>query len=76
MKRIDLDDLPPKIADLLQDVAEGEEVVLVKDGLVFARLTGAAPEATTAGSEPEPPSEEVAKEVFEQFRSIVEEDDF
>ncbi len=73
MKRIDLDDLPPKIADLLQAVAPGEEVLLVKDGLVFARLAGCAPEPA-AGPDPDAPPEEQAKEVFENFRSIVEDD--
>jgi len=32
MKRIDLDDLPPRLAQLLSGVEAGEEVVLVRDG--------------------------------------------
>jgi antitoxin (DNA-binding transcriptional repressor) of toxin-antitoxin stability system len=73
MKRIDLDDLPPKVADVLQAVAPGEEVVLVKDGLVFARLVGGAPEAAPE-PEAEEPSNEKAREIFEQFRSLMEDD--
>lgn len=69
MKRIDLDDLPPKLATLLTSVEQGEEVLLVQNGAVADRLTGGVPEAV------EPPSsEEHAKEIFEQFRSIVEDD--
>jgi len=73
MKRIDLDDLPPKLAALLTEVAPGEEVVLVQNGAVVARLTGAEPAAR-----PEPESdvapEERAKEIFELFRSSVEDE--
>jgi antitoxin (DNA-binding transcriptional repressor) of toxin-antitoxin stability system len=74
MKRIDLDDLPPKLAALLTGVEEGEEVLLVQDGVVAGRLTGGAP-APRAEAEAEPPSsEEQAKEIFEQFRSIMEDE--
>ena len=75
MKRLDLDDLPPKAAALLASAAPGEEIVLVKDGLVVGRLTGAEP---PPGPEPEAdPSqapEDHAKEVFELFRSSVEDE--
>ncbi len=72
MKRLDLDDLPPKLAQLLLALEEGEELLLVQDGAVAGRLTGGAavPEA-----EPEPPpSEEQAAEIFEQFRSMMEDE--
>jgi hypothetical protein len=36
MKRIDLDDLPPKIGALLAGAGEGEEVVLVRTGRWWA----------------------------------------
>ena len=34
MARLDLDDLPPKLAALLTGLAEGEELLLVQNGLV------------------------------------------
>jgi RimJ/RimL family protein N-acetyltransferase len=43
MKRIDLDDLPPKLAALLAGAEAGEEVLLVQNGAVVGRLTGGAP---------------------------------
>jgi antitoxin (DNA-binding transcriptional repressor) of toxin-antitoxin stability system len=74
MKRIDLDDLPPKVAQQLTGAEEGEEVLLVQNGLVVGRLVGGAPEAAE-----EPEAEEVepemrTREVFEQFRSLMEDD--
>ena len=75
MKRIDLDDLPPKLAALLAGAEEGEEVVLVQNGAVVGRLTGGAPEpAPPSQDDPEQPSEERAKEIFELFRSSVEDE--
>lgn len=73
MKRIDLDDLPPKLAALLASVEAGEEVLLVQNGAVAGRLTGGATDPK-ADPEPEPPSEAEAKEIFEQFRSIMEDE--
>jgi len=74
MKRIDLDDLPPKIAALLAEVEAGEEVILVKNGVVMGRLTGA--EAPKAPPEPDTDVdlEARAKEIFEQFRSSIEDE--
>jgi len=72
MKRLDLDDLPPKLAQLLLSVEEGEELLLVQDGAVAGRLTGGAPEPK---AEPEaPPTQESAAEIFEQFRSMMEDE--
>jgi antitoxin (DNA-binding transcriptional repressor) of toxin-antitoxin stability system len=75
MKRIDLDDLPPKLAALLTAAEEGEEVLLVQNGAVVGRLTGGA---EPPKAEPEPEStvspEERAKEIFEQFRSMMEDE--
>jgi antitoxin (DNA-binding transcriptional repressor) of toxin-antitoxin stability system len=74
MTRIDLDDLPPKLAQILAGVGEGEEVILVRDGAVVARLTGGAP-LTAAGEEPTaPPDDQRVHEVFEQFRSSIEDE--
>lgn len=74
MKRIDLDDLPPKLAALLTAAAEGEEILLVQNGGVVGRLTGGAPVAQTAEPEPDVPPEERAKEIFEQFRSMIDDE--
>ncbi len=74
MKRLDLDDLPPKLAQLLTGLEEGEELLLVQDGMVAGRLTGGAP-VPVEPSEPEtPPSEARAAEIFEQFRSMMEDE--
>ena len=75
MKRIDLDDLPPKLAALLAGAEPGEEIVLVQNGAVVGRLTGGAAEpASPSQEDPEQPSEERAKEVFELFRSSIEDE--
>ena len=75
MKRIDLDDLPPKLAALLASAEDGEEVLLVQGGAVVGRLTGgvSAP-ADAPAAEPELPPEENAKEIFEQFRASIEDE--
>lgn len=73
MTRIDLDDLPPKVAALLTGVAPGEEVLLVQNGAVVGRLAGAEG-AAAAQPEPEAAPEERAKEIFELFRSSVEDE--
>ncbi|HEX3916991.1 MAG TPA: hypothetical protein VHW60_06600 [Caulobacteraceae bacterium] len=73
MKQIDLDDLPPRIAQTLASLAEGEELVLAQGGAVVARLTVADPVA------PPPPSEllgdltaqEQATEVLDHFRAMI-----
>ena len=75
MKRLDLDDLPPKLAALLAGVAEGEEVLLVQNGAVMGRLTGGAPTAAApADPEPEASPDDRAREVFESFRSAIEDE--
>ena len=75
MKRIDLDDLPPKLAALLAGAEAGEEVLLVQNGAVVGRLTGGMRRPhlalDAAQAAPELPPEENAKEIFEQFRSMM-----
>ena len=50
MKQIDLDDLPPRIAQTLAALAQGEELVLAQGGAVVARLVVADPVAPPAPS--------------------------
>jgi hypothetical protein len=73
MPRLDLDDLPPKIAAQLSGLAQGEELLLVRAGAVVGRLTAGAafPAAEPA---PDLPPEVQMKEVFENFRSAVEDE--
>lgn len=73
MKRLDLDDLPPKIAQLLSGLEEGEELLLVQGGAVAGRLTGGAAVPETP-ADPEEPSNERAAEVFENFRAAMEDE--
>jgi antitoxin (DNA-binding transcriptional repressor) of toxin-antitoxin stability system len=73
MRRIDLDDLPPKVAALLTGLEPGEEVLLVQNGAVVGRLTGGEPPPAPE-PEPEAAPEERAKEIFELFRSSVEDE--
>jgi antitoxin (DNA-binding transcriptional repressor) of toxin-antitoxin stability system len=72
MRRIDLDDLPPKAAALLTGLEPGEEVLLVQNGAVVGRLAGGEPPPREP--EPEVAPEERAKEIFELFRSSVEDE--
>jgi antitoxin (DNA-binding transcriptional repressor) of toxin-antitoxin stability system len=73
VKQIDLDDLPPRIAQTLAALAEGEELVLAQGGAVVARLRVADPIVPT------PPDqllgdltpEEQAKEVLEHFSAMI-----
>ncbi|HYD45092.1 MAG TPA: hypothetical protein VEA79_07505 [Phenylobacterium sp.] len=73
MQRLDLDDLPPRIAQLLTSVAEGEELLLVQGGAVAGRLTGGAPVALPE-PEDEPDPQITPGEIMEQFRSMMEDD--
>jgi antitoxin (DNA-binding transcriptional repressor) of toxin-antitoxin stability system len=75
MKRLDLDDLPPKVAQLLSGVEDGEELLLVENGLVVARLVGGpAPEPEAAEDAEAVEPEMRTREIFEQFRSMMEDD--
>jgi hypothetical protein len=73
MRRIDLDDLPPKVAALLTGLEPGEEVLLVQGGAVVGRLAGGEA-APAPDPEPEAVPDERAKEIFELFRSSVEDE--
>lgn len=73
MKRLDLDDLPPRIAAVLEGLEPGEALVLVQQGAVVGRLT-AEPPAPAAPHDPELAPEQHAREVFENFRSAIEDE--
>ena len=73
MARLDLDDLPPKIAAVLAGLPEGEELLLVQHGAVVARLIVATPPAAPAPDTDLPPEWRM-REVFENFRSSVEDE--
>ena len=73
MKQIDLDDVPPRVAQILSRLEAGEELVVVQGGGVVTRLTVDAappPADPLAGL----PPEEAMAEVMEQFKSMVEEE--
>jgi antitoxin (DNA-binding transcriptional repressor) of toxin-antitoxin stability system len=72
MARLDLDDLPPKIAALLSGLADGEELLLVQHGAVAGRLVASAPPAPEPAAPVEP--DQHAREVFENFRSAIEDE--
>ncbi|HWA61020.1 MAG TPA: hypothetical protein VG939_06580 [Caulobacteraceae bacterium] len=73
MSQLDLDDLPPRVAAALSKLEPGEELVLVRGGLVIARLTV----ADTAVTEPAPsdfdqlPEEERVSEILSQFNAMI-----
>lgn len=73
MARLDLDDLPPRIAALLTALPVGEDILLVQHGAVVGRLTASAPPET---EQPEPHVEpdQQMREVFENFRSSIEDE--
>jgi hypothetical protein len=73
MARLDLDDLPPKIAALLSALPEGEDLLLVQHGAVVGRLTAAAAPAPVEPETPLPPEQRMA-EVFEDFRAAIEDE--
>jgi hypothetical protein len=68
MKQIDLDDLPPRIAEILAGLTGEEELVLVRGGLVVARLRAASEPAPAAET---PATPESMQEVMERFNAMI-----
>jgi antitoxin (DNA-binding transcriptional repressor) of toxin-antitoxin stability system len=73
MKQIDLDELPPGVAQTLSRLESGEELVLVRNGAMVARLAVSVPAPS-----PDPladlPPEETMAEVMEHFKTMIEEE--
>jgi antitoxin (DNA-binding transcriptional repressor) of toxin-antitoxin stability system len=73
LKQIDLDDLPPRIAQTFAALAEGEELVLAQNGAVVARLVVADPAPPPAPDQllGDLAPEEQVKEVLEHFSAMI-----
>jgi antitoxin (DNA-binding transcriptional repressor) of toxin-antitoxin stability system len=70
MPQIDLDDLPPRIARALDELRVGDELILVRNGAVVARLTvGEAPAPEVQA--PDLPPEQEMKEIMEHFNAMI-----
>ena len=72
MARLDLDDLPPRIAALLTDLPAGEELLLVQHGAVVGRLI--APDVPEPEDESEVDPDQKVREVLEHFRASIEDE--
>ena len=71
MPSLDLDDLPPKVAKTLESLAPGEELTVVRSGVVLTRLTvGAASD----GGPVTPPSGVEMQEILDHFQSIIDDE--
>ena len=73
MKQIDLDDLPPRVAQTLAQLAEGEPLLLVQGGAVVGRVVSetAVPPPPEGELLADLPPEEQVKEVLEQFSAMI-----
>lgn len=74
MKQIDLDDLPPRVARMLGQLESGEELVLVQNGALVARLAVAAAPTPSPDSLADLPPDEAMAEVMEHFKTMIEEE--
>jgi hypothetical protein len=86
MASLDLDDLPPKVARLIQGMVDGEALLLIQNGAVAGRLVvqtkpppvDAEPGEPVPEPEPEPISSPVTaqktREIFESFRAAIEDE--
>jgi antitoxin (DNA-binding transcriptional repressor) of toxin-antitoxin stability system len=72
MARIDLDDLPLRIANTLAALGDGEEVLLVQGGAVVARLRAVV--APSEPAQPAPPPDVDMEEILEHFQSIIDDE--
>jgi antitoxin (DNA-binding transcriptional repressor) of toxin-antitoxin stability system len=74
MKQIDLDDLPPRVAQVLGRLEAGEELVLVQNGGLVARLTVATPPPPAPDPLGDLSPEEAMVEVMEQFKAMIDDE--
>ncbi len=70
MPQIDLDDLPPRIAQVLAGLTGEDELVLVRGGALVARLAVAQTPPTAEALDDLPDQERVA-EVMSQFNAMI-----
>ncbi len=68
--QIDLDDLPPRVAQALERLAPGDELLLVRGGLVVGRLAAATPAGLSAPTETPPPADDM-EEILDQFNAMI-----
>lgn len=73
MKQIDLDDLPPRLAQILTSLLADEEIAIVQGGGMVARLRVAAPAPIPDPLSGLPPNEAM-EEVLDHFKSMIEEE--
>ncbi len=71
MPQIDLDDLPPRIAQVLSGLAAGEELALVQGGALVARLMVAQPATVADETLDDLPDDERVAEVMSQFNAMI-----
>lgn len=67
--KLDLDDLPPRVAAALEALGAGDELILVRAGAVVARLRRGESAASPA---PESVPPEGMKEIMEHFEAMIE----
>jgi len=69
-QQIDLDDLPPRVAQTLERLAPGEDLVLVRRGLVVATLAAQAKIAAAVPADA-PPAADDMEEILDQFNAMI-----
>ena len=67
--QIDLDDLPPKMANRLRALGPGEELLLVQGGVVVGRLIGG--QVITAALSEDARDEGGMQEILETFNAMI-----
>ena len=73
MKQIDLDDLPPRVSQVLSRLAPGETLMLVQNGAVVAQLIVAEVASPSEPLADLPPEERIA-EIMDHFKSIIDDE--
>ncbi len=63
--------MPPRLAEKLSRLSAGEEVVLVRNGLVVARLTASRPAPPEAAENASAADEAAMAEILEHFDAMI-----